>query len=770
MEQAVNKKLPLKIVYVEDDPYIRENTFEILNRRIETVYAATNGQEGLDLFYEHKPDVVITDIRMPRLDGLAMASEIRKENPRQHIIIISAYNETEYLTQAIELGVDSFVLKPLHWPRLYEALKRTSQAIWFDQELATKNRLIAEKQALLESMINSSNKTAFISADTSKSVSVFNRVLNTWLLNSGQSAMKTRNPLLPLWDTMPKEHPLYTLVEKTLNGEPVVAFEDSLWDATGKLLFEVNCWPIRGASKNSIAGISLMITDISDKQESRAQLNQYKLHLEDLVKVRTDELLASEFRYKNLVERLNDGLMITTGNSIVLANAALGKLIGTDPAQLVGRDLLSLFRHGDAEMVNHIHQHRIQGDDVPDIYETHATTFSGETLPVELNVSRVNPDDNSSHIVLVRDLSHRNALEKERNKLASAVGQIGEGVVITSNQGVIEYVNDSFCRITGYSDEEVIGKNISLLSSGEHTREFYQNLWKTITSGSNWTGVIINRRKDGTHYHEHCLISPVSDSFGNIVNYVAVKRDITNEMAIEKKMRQTQKLQAIGNLAGGIAHDFNNLLMGMSVYTELAINELPPDSHIREYLTQVRQEQLRARTLIQKILLFSRQQEEEVMHEIKIKETALGFIDMLRVTLPPTINMDVEVEESGRMLLDPTLFQQILINLCTNASHAMQGRGTLTIRIKTVSYQRPGAEAAPHLHIRVSDTGCGIDPKIQDRVFEPFFTTKPVGEGTGLGLASVHGIVEKCNGAIDLISEVGKGTTFNIYLPINNPK
>ncbi|MDD2964876.1 MAG: PAS domain S-box protein [Bacteroidales bacterium] len=768
MEQSTTNKLPLKVLYVEDDSDIRDNTYEILSRRIESVMSASNGLECLDIYRQFKPDVVITDIKMPRLDGLAMVRKIRGKNPQQHIIIVSAYNETEFLAQAIELGVDSFVLKPLHWPRLYDTLKQIAQSIWFEDELAQKNNLIAQKQALLESMINSANQIGFISADTSLQVTLNNIIINQWLTKQNLAPVSTLQPLFPLWKGMSDNHPLIEMVQKTLDGQTVTPIEDILWDKTGTKLYELNCWPITCAEQSNISGVSIMLVDISEKKKNREEINRYKLHLEDLVKQRTDELLASEFRYKNLIERLNDGLMITHTNTIALANSALGKLMNMNPADLVGQSLLSLFSNHIADHINNIHQKRLNGEDVPDIYETQITTADQKLIPVELNVSRINQDDSLNHVVIIRDLSHRHSIEKERNKLASAVGQIGEGVMITSNTGIIEYVNASFCKITQYTEEEVIGKKTSLLKSGKHNDTFYQHMWSTLQNGSNWTGVLVNKKKDGSLYHEHSVISPITDSLGNIVHFVAVKRDITNDLQMEKKMRQSQKLQAIGTLAGGIAHDFNNLLMGMSVYTELAINELNTDSTIREYLMQVRSEQLRARALVEKILLFSRQQEDEVLHEIKIKEAASGFIDMLRVTLPPSINMEVHLEETGRMALDPTHLQQILINLCTNASHAMSGRGNLTIEIKRAKKQLHNNGDHDVLLISVRDTGTGIDPKIQERIFEPFFTTKPVGEGTGLGLATIHGIVEKYNGTIDLQSEPGKGTTFNIFLPINH--
>ena len=204
----------------------------------------------------------------------------------------------------------------------------------------------------------------------------------------------------------------------------------------------------------------------------------------------------------------------------------------------------------------------------------------------------------------------------------------------------------------------------------------------------------------------------------------------------------------------------------------MAINDLDETNPVRDYLIQIRNEQQRAISLIEKILLFSRQKE-EVVQEIRIKKTALEFIEMLSATLPTSIEIDRQIEEVGLLVMDPTHLQQILINLFNNANYAMQGQGKITIIIDIpplcdvprMNQIQEGVDK--WLRISVRDNGCGIEPKYLDRIFEPFFTTKPVGEGTGLGLATVHGIVENYNGYIEVNSLTGSGTTFTIYLPFN---
>lgn len=438
MEQAFTNKLPLKILYVEDDFNIRDNTLEILRRRIEEVITATNGLEGLELYKAEGADVVITDIKMPRMDGLTMSEHIRELNPAQHIIIISAYNETEYLSKAIELGVDGFVLKPFQWNRLIGMISKIAESIWLEKELSEKNQLIAENQALLESMLNSATKVAILSADTSLRITNYNQVLDQWLRRFNRPTTWLYEPVLNLWPGAETRKKMEAWLEKALKGQPADGIEDPLWDTSGELLYELNIWPIQNKDNRSITGVTLLINDISEKKKTREQLEKYKNHLEDLVKTRTDELLASEFKYKNLIERLNDGLVISRENTIVYANAALGRLIGEDPKNLEGADIIRLFSQQAGEHVRNIHEKRLRGEAMPEIYETQITNSKQQNIPVELNVSKVNPDDLLSHIIIIRDLSNRNAIEKERNKLAIAVGQIGEGVVVTDTQGTIE--------------------------------------------------------------------------------------------------------------------------------------------------------------------------------------------------------------------------------------------------------------------------------------------------------------------------------------------
>jgi signal transduction histidine kinase len=252
---------------------------------------------------------------------------------------------------------------------------------------------------------------------------------------------------------------------------------------------------------------------------------------------------------------------------------------------------------------------------------------------------------------------------------------------------------------------------------------------------------------------------------------------ISERKRLEAQLRQAQKMEAIGTLAGGIAHDFNNILTAILGYTELALGDIRQESSAWNYLHEVRKAGLRAKTLVQQILTFSRRTEQPrmlVQLPLLIKEA----LALLRASLPSTIEIRQAItQEVDPVLADPTQLHQVLLNLCANAAHAMRETGgRLEVRLEAVDVdeevtaQHPELQPGPYVCITVTDTGHGMTPEVMDHMFEPFFTTKAPGEGTGMGLALVHGIVTSHGGAVTVASVIGQGTTFRVYLPRNTDR
>jgi PAS domain S-box-containing protein len=371
-----------------------------------------------------------------------------------------------------------------------------------------------------------------------------------------------------------------------------------------------------------------------------------------------------------------------------------------------------------------------------------------------------------------RDITERKQAEAERERLVLAIEQTSETIVITDTTGAIVYANPSFERITGYSREEALGLNPRILKSGKHEESFYSEMWKTLRRGEVWSGRIVNRKKDGTLFTEEAVISPVRDGSGTTVSYVAVKRDISENIRLEEQLRQAQKMESIGQLAGGVAHDFNNMLGVILGQLEMAMRKMEPAHPAWHHLNDIRQAAERSTELTRQLLTFARKQA-IAPKVLDLNEAIAGMLKILQRLIGEGIEL---IWRPGSyvwpVLIDPTQVDQILANLCVNARDAMDGAGTITITTGNFTVNESnqcGFESLEpgdgYVQLSVSDNGSGMDQETIAHIFEPFFTTKEAGVGTGLGLATVYGIVRQNKGQIDVRSTPGQGSTFSVVFP-----
>ena len=371
----------------------------------------------------------------------------------------------------------------------------------------------------------------------------------------------------------------------------------------------------------------------------------------------------------------------------------------------------------------------------------------------------------------------------EMRKLTQAVEQSPTCVVITDTRGTIEYVNPRFLELTGYTFNEVIGKNPRVLKSGQTPVGRYNDLWGTITTGKTWQGEFINKKKNGDLYRELVSISPLKNAEGNISGYIAFKSDITEIRTLEEEQEKlkehlyhSQKLDSVGRLAGGIAHDFNNKLMAIMGYSELAVDEIDEGNPAKDYLRKILECSISARGLTQSLLSFSRRQPVS-LSPVCLNSLIKNVECLLLKTLGENISCKLILTDKDIIVLaDSDKMEQLLLNLVNNAVDAMPGGGTLTIGTDVVVLDRKSASEheldkdGAYGTITITDTGMGMDEETKMKIFEPYFTTKERGKGTGLGLPIVYGIVKQHNGHIEIISEPNKGATFKIYLPISEMK
>ncbi|HEY6554314.1 MAG TPA: PAS domain S-box protein, partial [Vicinamibacteria bacterium] len=482
-------------------------------------------------------------------------------------------------------------------------------------------------------------------------------------------------------------------------------------------------------------------------------------------------LLASELRFRTLIDHAMDAIAVIeseTGRFLdVNERACAAKGYSREEyLQLSASDI-------DTEIARRTWpETRDEAKRLGSIaFESEHRRKDGSTFPVEVNATYVSLDRDYV-LTIVRDITDRKQTEERQARLSRVVEQTSDSIVITDPEGTITYVNPAFEQVSGYSRDEVIGQNPRVLKSGLQDPAFYKRMWEALGRGEVWKGRLVNRRKDGTLFQEEATIGPVRDASGQVVSYVAAKRDVTTEMSLERQLMQAQKMEAIGRLAGGVAHDFNNLLGVILGYGEMTRRGLPEDHALTPKVAHILKAAERAAGLTRGLLAFSRMQ---VLEPRIVDLNALVFD--LEGMLARLIREDILLKTSlapglGNVKVDPGQIEQVLMNLVVNARDAMPNGGHLTIETQRTEFDANYAErhvearAGPYALIAVSDTGTGIDAETQAHMFEPFFTTKERGKGTGLGLSTVYGIVKQSDGHIWCYSEVGVGTTFKIYLPL----
>ena len=353
--------------------------------------------------------------------------------------------------------------------------------------------------------------------------------------------------------------------------------------------------------------------------------------------------------------------------------------------------------------------------------------------------------------------------------LNQAIDQAAEAFLIIGLDGKVQFANPAAAVIVGRSKSDIIGNPLRM---GAELSRSEQEILKAMKEETIWSGRIEGTRQGGSGYIMALTLTPVLNAAGKLMCYLAVGRDITEESMLHEKYQQSQKMEAIGALAGGIAHDFNNILSAVFGYTELALTSLEDKGKIEHYLKQILGAAARARDLVSHILTFSRKADlgrKPIVPKYIIKEA----LKLLRASLPSTIEIREWLKSSAAILGNETQIHQMTMNLCSNAGYAMENSGgVLEITLDEIEIkddlllQYPDLQPGRYLRFITADSGSGIPGDVLERIFEPFFTTKPVGEGTGLGLSVVHGIVISLGGGITVDSEPGQGTVFTILLPI----
>ena len=379
----------------------------------------------------------------------------------------------------------------------------------------------------------------------------------------------------------------------------------------------------------------------------------------------------------------------------------------------------------------------------------------------------------------IRDISERKTAQRRLSDksvlLENILNNIPHYIFWKDRDSVFQGCNLNFAKVAGIGKpENIVGKTDFDLAWEKKEAEFYRQCDRDVMESGEPLLDIEEPQLQADGRNAILLTSkvPLRNAAGELVGILGIYADITEQRSLEKQLRQSQRIEAVGTLAGGIAHDFNNILTAVIGYTEFAMADLPVGSQNQFPLREVLKAAHRAKELVQKILMFGQQTEQERTPTL-INPIIKEALELLRATIPKTIKICLEInEDAGPVLADPTQIHQVIMNLGTNACHAMQENGgTLKVTLANLHVDAELADSSPELHegayvrLAISDTGHGMGQATLEHIFEPYFTTKKFGEGSGLGLSVVHGIIMGHGGAITVKATPGQGTSFTVYLP-----
>jgi two-component system, cell cycle sensor histidine kinase and response regulator CckA len=509
------------------------------------------------------------------------------------------------------------------------------------------------------------------------------------------------------------------------------------------------------------------------------------------------KIIADALLSTSILEAIPDAVAAVNQQGVIIqVNAQTEALFGYTRDELIGQKIEILVP--DRQRPQH-HLHREHFHQQPKIrrmgsgLDLYGKRRDGSEFPVEISLSPVPVDGGVIVLSAIRDISHRKRIEEElrhanveldrrktrelrdsQNRLSLIVDSSQDAIIGKNLDGVVTHWNKGAEEIYGYTAQEMIGQPISVLAPAERSDEVPKILEKIRNGERVEYFESVRVTKDKRTLNMSISVSPIYDADGNVVGASTIARDITSRKKIEDQLKQSQKMEAVGRLAGGVAHDFNNLLGIVTACSELLRDRV--DAGSLEYIDNIREAAKRGSSLTRQLLAFSRRQPAQVQ--------VLDLNDRLREVsklLRPLMGDDVEITllpRSANAIVeaDPGQLDQIIVNLAVNARDAMPRGGKLIIETSVGDFdeffarEHPPMTAGRYVMLAISDNGVGMDEGTRVRIFEPFFTTKEVGKGTGLGLATVYGIVRQAAGHILVYSEPGRGSTFKIYFPSADTK
>jgi PAS domain S-box-containing protein len=483
--------------------------------------------------------------------------------------------------------------------------------------------------------------------------------------------------------------------------------------------------------------------------------------------------------FNTLINSVDAGVVVVDpnqeGNPVTFANPAFSRISGYELQELLGRNPCRLFRRDHAGHDALMTMRQAIGEGKSTHILQRSSRRDGSLFWNDMYLNPIVDDHRKVlfWVAIVHDVTEKREMERENRRLAQAVQQSDEAVCIFDKKGEIEFANRAFYHNNGIAEQSLKGRDVWQFWQDHQLVD--NEIKPAVENGMAWSGRHLCRRADGSAYEALTSIAPVIDSEDRADFYMAMHRDMSEMVELEKRFCQAQKMEAIGTLVGGIAHDFNNILAGITGNLYLVLREIGDQPKAVERIRAIESQSHRAADMIRQLLTFAREGELDIV-PFDIRSMINETTKFISVGIPENIRFRCDIPAEALMVNgDPSQIQQVLMNLTTNACHAVEARniehGSIRIEVKKIDGARARENRMPesgrqYVQIAVSDNGIGMDEKTMQKIFEPFFTTKEVGKGTGLGLSMVAGCVEMHHGWIDADSRQGEGATISVFLPL----
>jgi two-component system cell cycle sensor histidine kinase/response regulator CckA len=733
---------PVIILIVADDPSVSQQARHALEQAGYVVFTAGNAEEAVQHLQRRSVDLLLLDDRVQGDEGLTLYETLNASGHTPPVILVTGFTDEMIVIRALRAGVRDVVPKSAEFcDYVPAAVQRVLHQVRTEGELA-------ESDARLAAIIESA-KDAIIITEPGYGITLFNRSAEQLFRCSAQDALGQR-----LTRFLPPE------IGADPRGDTEGLVTHLIRTGSRGIRADGEEFPLEAsASRVRVKGRqyhTVVVRDISERKQAEEALRQ------------------SEEQFRSFVETTRDWVWaIDQQRRLTYSNPALTSILGYQPEEVLGHDLLEYMHEQD--------RRQFQGESPDWCRDKSGWTGlvlrwrhkTGEYRFLEGNTVRIVGSDGEVLGLrgLDRDVTDRVIANEQLRAQAALLDQANDAILVQDMQGRLTFWNQGAERLYGWNRAEALGTRVDdLLFRCPPPPELNQGRQMVLEQGK-WNGELAQVTREGKEIFVSSRWTLGRDEQGQPASMLVINTDITERKRLQSQFLHAQRMEGIGRLAGGVAHDFNNLLTLITGYSEMLLEDLPPEDPSHGVLREIKKAGDRAASLTRQLLAFSRKQ---VLSPqiLDLNDLIRELGKMLRRLIGEDITLHTSLDpELGPIQADPGQLEQVILNLAVNARDAMPHGGKLFIETRNVGLVEPsGVEPAeggssPQVLLVVSDTGCGMGEAIASQVFEPFFTTKPLGEGTGLGLATVYGIVKQSGGHIELTSKRGQGTTFTISLP-----